>query len=97
VQRELPNGSLIREQDHFSLMEGSNGLTLGRGTDRTALHLNGAFARAETVQTLVSDARRLFESNGDGQNSQVYPALARVPRDGIAWLSYAWQPAGRTA
>jgi glutaminase len=32
------------------------------------------------VQTLVSDAHRRFASNDDGQNSQVYPALARVPR-----------------
>jgi glutaminase len=36
---------------------------------------------AETVRTLVSDAHRRFKSNTDGQNSQVYPALARVPRD----------------
>jgi glutaminase len=32
------------------------------------------------VQTLVSDAHRRFASNDEGQNSQVYPALARVPR-----------------
>jgi glutaminase len=32
------------------------------------------------VQTLVSDAHRRFASNDDGENSQVYPALARVPR-----------------
>ncbi|HEX7790877.1 MAG TPA: glutaminase A [Afipia sp.] len=35
----------------------------------------------ETVQQLVSEARRRFQSNTDGQNSQVYPALARVSRD----------------
>jgi glutaminase len=29
----------------------------------------------------VSDAHRLFKSNTDGQNSQVYPALARVPSE----------------
>ena len=33
----------------------------------------------EMVQSLVSDARGRFKSNTDGQNSQVYPALARVP------------------
>jgi hypothetical protein len=33
----------------------------------------------ETVQELVSDAHRRFKTNTDGQNSQVYPALAKVP------------------
>ena len=33
------------------------------------------------VQRLVCDAHRRFKSNGDGQNSQVYPALARVPSE----------------
>jgi len=35
----------------------------------------------ETVQQLVSEARQRFQSNTDGENSQVYPALARVSRD----------------
>jgi len=35
----------------------------------------------EMVQQLVSEARKRFQSNTDGQNSQVYPALARVSRD----------------
>ncbi len=33
------------------------------------------------VQRLVDDAHKLFKSNKDGENSQVYPALARVPAD----------------
>jgi glutaminase len=33
----------------------------------------------ELVQSLVEDAHRRFGSNTDGENSQVYPALARVP------------------
>jgi glutaminase len=33
------------------------------------------------VQALVSDAHARFKSDTDGQNSQVYPALARVPSD----------------
>src|SRR3981189_1994803 len=44
----------------------------------------GHLPEAETVQKLVSDAHRRFKSNTDGQNSQnsqVYPALARVPSD----------------
>ena len=32
------------------------------------------------VQRLVFDAHQRFQSNRDGHNSQVYPALARVPR-----------------
>ncbi len=39
----------------------------------------GHLPKPETVQKLVSDARRRFKLNGDGHNSQVYPALARVP------------------
>lgn len=41
----------------------------------------GHLPEAETVRTLVSNAHRRFKLNTDGQNSQVYPALARVPRD----------------
>jgi glutaminase len=41
----------------------------------------GHLPEAEAVQKLVSDAHRRFKSNTDGQNSQVYPALARVPSD----------------
>ena len=41
----------------------------------------GHLPEPETVQQLVSEARRRFQSNNDGENSQVYPALARVPSD----------------
>jgi glutaminase len=41
----------------------------------------GHLPRSETVQELVSEAHELFKSNSEGQNSQVYPALVRVPRD----------------
>jgi glutaminase len=36
---------------------------------------------AEMVMALVSDAYARYKSNTEGENSQVYPALARVPRD----------------
>jgi glutaminase len=35
----------------------------------------------ESVQALVSEAHARFKSDTDGENSKVYPALARVPRD----------------
>src|SRR5499427_11113981 len=35
----------------------------------------------EMVQKLVAEAHARFKSNTEGQNSQVYPALARVPSD----------------
>lgn len=35
----------------------------------------------EIVQSLVEDAHRRFRSSSDGKNSQVYPALARVPSE----------------
>ena len=41
----------------------------------------GHLPEPEMVQWLVSNGRRRFKSNGDGDNSQVYQALARVPRE----------------
>lgn len=41
----------------------------------------GHLPQQEMVQTLVEQARRRFQDNTDGENSQVYPALARVPSD----------------
>jgi glutaminase len=41
----------------------------------------GHLPNPETVQSLVEDAHRRLKSNADGKNSQVYPALARVPSD----------------
>jgi len=41
----------------------------------------GHLPQQEVVQALVGDAHRRFRANTDGENSQVYPALARVPSD----------------
>jgi glutaminase len=41
----------------------------------------GHLPSSEQVQSLVDEAYRRFRSNSDGKNSQVYPALARVPED----------------
>src|SRR5258708_6780964 len=41
----------------------------------------GHLPAPEMVQSLVEDAHRCFKSNTDGKNSQVYPALARVPSE----------------
>ena len=41
----------------------------------------GHLPEPEMVQRLVDEAHQRFSSNNDGQNSQVYPALARVPRE----------------
>ena len=41
----------------------------------------GHLPSPEYVQTLLHDAHERFGSNMDGENSQVYPALARVPSD----------------
>jgi glutaminase len=41
----------------------------------------GHLPEPEMVQGLVSDAHARFKSNTEGENSQVYPALARVPSD----------------
>jgi glutaminase len=51
----------------------------------------GHLPEPEMVQRLVSDAHLRFKSNNDGQNSKVYPALARVPRElfASAWSAQA--------
>jgi glutaminase len=41
----------------------------------------GHLPNPEMVQSLVEDAHRRLKSNADGNNSQVYPALARVPSE----------------
>ncbi|RZN14650.1 glutaminase A [Bradyrhizobium sp. Leo121] len=41
----------------------------------------GHLPNPEMVQSLVEDAHRRIKSNADGHNSQVYPALARVPSE----------------
>jgi glutaminase len=49
--------------------------------------VNGAYVSTgqlpspERVRALVKDAYERFKSNTDGENSKVYPALARVPSD----------------
>jgi glutaminase len=54
--------------------------SIAEQTDRPYIS-TGHLPEPEMVQRLVSDAHRRFKSNGDGHNSQVYPALARVPRE----------------
>jgi glutaminase len=41
----------------------------------------GHLPSADTVQAVVAEAHERFKSNTDGRNSDVYPALARVPAD----------------
>jgi glutaminase len=41
----------------------------------------GHLPSPDEVQALVDEAYARFKANTDGQNSQVYPALARAPRD----------------
>ncbi|MBX3437958.1 MAG: glutaminase, partial [Planctomycetaceae bacterium] len=41
----------------------------------------GHLPTPDMVQKLVNDAHEMFQSETRGENSQVYPALARVPSD----------------
>ena len=41
----------------------------------------GHLPTPELVKALVSEAHQGFKSNTDGKNSNVYPALARVPSE----------------
>src|SRR5262252_3672129 len=49
-------------------------------TDATYVS-TGQLPSPERVGALVKDAYERFKSNTDGENSKVYPALARVPSD----------------
>jgi len=42
---------------------------------------SGSLPTPEFVQQALTDAYNLYRANTDGNNSQVYPALARVPSD----------------
>jgi glutaminase len=39
----------------------------------------GHWPAPDLVETLVAEAHAKYKSNTEGKNSQVYPALARVP------------------
>jgi glutaminase len=54
--------------------------SIAEQTDRPYIS-TGHLPEPAMVQRLVSDAHRRFKSNGEGHNSQAYPALARVPRE----------------
>ena len=41
----------------------------------------GHLPEPDNVLALVAEAHARYKSNDEGQNSQVYPALARVPSD----------------
>ena len=47
----------------------------------TAYVSTGHLPSPDLVRTLVAEAHQRYASNTDGLNSQVYPALARVPKD----------------
>src|SRR5579862_2409872 len=54
--------------------------SLGLATEKPYVS-TGHLPEHETVRMLVEQAHQRFKSNSDGENSQVYPALARVPRE----------------
>jgi glutaminase len=59
-------------------------MTRGRATDEaagTAYVSTGHLPPSEQVSALIDEAHARYRSNTDGQNSQVYPALARVPAE----------------
>jgi glutaminase len=45
----------------------------------TSFVSTGQLPTPDEVQSLINEAHRRFRDHSDGQNSQVYPALARVP------------------
>jgi len=52
-----------------------------RPESHAAFVSTGCLPLPETVMALVSEAHQRFQSNTDGRNSSVYPALTKVPSD----------------
>jgi glutaminase len=52
-----------------------------RSENHEAFVSTGCLPLPETVMALVSEAHQRFQSNTDGRNSDVYPALTKVPSD----------------
>jgi glutaminase len=59
--------------------------------DKTPFVSSGSLPTPAFVQQTIEDAYQLYRHNNEGKNSQVYPALARVPSDlfGICIVSAA--------
>jgi glutaminase len=55
--------------------------TASRALARRGYVSTGHLPSPDAVKALVSEAHERFKSNIDGKNSDVYPALARVPSD----------------
>jgi glutaminase len=54
----------------------------GHPTDDGAVYVStGHLPPSEQVKALVAEAHARYRSNAEGKNSQVYPALARVPSE----------------
>jgi glutaminase len=58
----------------------SKALTSGEGAEAVYIS-TGHLPPSERVTALVAEAHARYKSNTEGNNSQVYPALARVPRE----------------
>ena len=58
----------------------SNGLQTHAPVDPVYVS-TGSFPSSDVLQALVSEAYEQHKTNADGQNSQVYPALATATRD----------------
>jgi glutaminase len=56
-------------------------LALGATDHEFSFVSTGHLPTPDLVKTLVAEAHARYKSNTEGENSQVYPALARVPRD----------------
>lgn len=57
-------------------MSGQN----GSDTDRVYVS-TGHLPAADSITALVAEAHRRYKSDSEGENSQVYPALARIPSE----------------
>jgi glutaminase len=52
------------------------------GGDADGVYIStGHLPAADSITALVAEAHRQFKSDGEGENSQVYPALARIPSE----------------
>src|SRR5262245_48584237 len=81
VSSQILGSLLTVEAGEFLIRRAGSGRLRSDEVDHSSYISTGHLPVPEMVQTLVAEAHERFKSNTEGENSTVYPVLARVPSD----------------